>query len=80
MRSVILVLAALFAIGQSASINDGNCGHRPLYNPSEVIEDPMARVVGGNATRQGDHPWQIALLRNGAFICGGSLIDDYTIL
>ena len=80
MRSAILVLAALFAMGQAARINDENCGLRPLYNPNEVVSDPMGRVVGGNATKQGDHPWQIALLRNGNFICGGSIIDDYTVL
>lgn len=80
MRSAILVLAALFAIGQAARINDDECGHRPLHTPGEVVSDQMARVVGGNATKQGDHPWQIALFRNGNFICGGSLIDDYTVL
>ena len=80
MRSAILVLTALFAVGQTASINDGDCGHRPLYSSNQVLADPLGRVVGGNATKQGDHPWQIALLRNGAFICGGSLIDDYTVL
>lgn len=80
MISVILVLSALFAIGQTALINDAKCGYRPLHNSDEVIADPLARIVGGNATKQGDHPWQVVLLRNGAFLCGGSLIDEYTVL
>lgn len=67
MIGVILVLSALFAIGQTALINDAKCGYRPLHNSDEVIADPLARIVGGNATKQGDHPWQVALLRNGAF-------------
>ena len=81
MRGAFLILAALFAIGQAARINDEKCGHRPLHNPNDPpIDDPLARVVGGNQTKTGDMPWQIALLRNGAFICGGSLIDDRTVL
>ena len=79
MRGAILVLETLFAIGQAA-INDGGCGRRPLHNPNEVLFDSWGRIVGGNATKQGDHAWQIALHRNGGFICGGSIIDEYTVL
>ncbi|XP_067035066.1 uncharacterized protein [Acropora muricata] len=35
---------------------------------------PMTRVIGGVDAKPGNWPWQIALLRGGRFICGGSLI------
>ncbi|XP_055607408.1 serine protease SP24D-like [Uranotaenia lowii] len=39
-----------------------------------------ARIVGGSNARAGQFPWQVALLRSGRFICGGSLISNRWVL
>jgi secreted trypsin-like serine protease len=33
------------------------------------------RIVGGEESRQGSWPWQVALLYNGTQFCGGSLVN-----
>jgi len=78
---VLLALAAILgiAVAMQSRINKEHCGQRPLKNLARG-PDPLAKVVGGNATVAGDMPWQIALLRNGNFICGGSLINERTVL
>jgi len=38
------------------------------------------RIVGGTATTIQAYPYQIALLYNGQFICGGTIIEASTIL
>jgi len=38
------------------------------------------KVVGGTEAADGEIPYQIAMLRSGSFICGGSLIGPTTVL
>lgn len=78
---VLLALAAILgiAVAMQSRVNKEHCGKRPFKNRARG-PDPLAKVVGGNATVDGDMPWQIALLRNGNFICGGSLINERTVL
>lgn len=48
--------------------------------PEEATVDGLAdrpvpgTIVGGRPAPAGAWPWQIALLRNGSFICGGSIV------
>jgi len=37
-------------------------------------------IMGGNPTKENQYPWMVALTLNGSMICGGSLIDDRTVL
>jgi secreted trypsin-like serine protease len=34
------------------------------------------RIVGGEESKQGSWPWQVALLLNGTQFCSGSLINE----
>lgn len=86
MNRVVIVLVAAFTLtyGQlNLDPSDPNylnqCGHRSLYKPNNGGSDPT-KVVGGNASVVGDHPWQVALFRNNVFICGGAILDQYTIV
>lgn len=81
MKEFLVYLTALLATS-SAWINAPNCGIRPKYSPTNQaqLNDPLAKIVGGNLTIEGDHPWHVAVLRNGAYICGGTIIDQYTVV
>lgn len=71
----LIVLAALVALAvadDSRSVNPTGCGRRPFATKN--------KIVGGQQAVPGDWGWQIALIRNGAFICGGSLINNQWIL
>jgi len=47
----------------------------------EGEEHPFSfRVVGGEETKLNEWPWQVALVYNNKFFCGGSLISDRHIL
>jgi len=46
-----------------------------------VLKDP--RIVGGNEAIQGSYPWMVMIQsteRNGSFLCGGSIINNRTII
>ncbi|KZS15351.1 Trypsin-7-like protein [Daphnia magna] len=43
-------------------------------------EGEVDQIVGGTAVKEGAIPYQAALLLNGNFRCGGSLIDSTHIL
>ncbi|XP_053310254.1 transmembrane protease serine 3 [Spea bombifrons] len=49
------------------------CGSRPNYSPS-------TRIVGGNASAEGQWPWQASLIYQGIHLCGGSLITSQWIV
>ncbi|KAM8976963.1 transmembrane protease serine 3 [Pelodytes ibericus] len=49
------------------------CGSRPSYRPS-------SRIVGGNASADGQWPWQASLSFQGIHLCGGSLITSQWIV
>lgn len=46
----------------------------------EQHEPPTFRVIGGSYTGINEYPWQVALVYNKKFFCGGSLISDRHIL
>uniref|UniRef100_A0A182PSE8 trypsin n=1 Tax=Anopheles epiroticus TaxID=199890 RepID=A0A182PSE8_9DIPT len=41
---------------------------------------PMAPIIGGTDLKDGMAPYLAALMTNGTFLCGGSIIDDRWIL
>ena len=41
---------------------------------------PSEEVVGGTNAAKDEFPWQVLILYDGAFICGGSIINKRTIL
>ncbi|XP_068218099.1 serine protease filzig-like [Palaemon carinicauda] len=46
----------------------------------EYPADPSFRVIGGGYTGVNEYPWQVALVYDKKFFCGGSLISDRHIL
>ncbi|XP_045449369.1 trypsin-1-like [Melitaea cinxia] len=62
--------------------------HRPIIShpPKDCptcqcgIARTRRRIVGGNETKKLEMPWIVALLYNGRFYCGGSIINDLYIL
>jgi secreted trypsin-like serine protease len=72
---IATLLLATMVSGQShPNINDGACGTRPLYN------GPLGKVTNGNVSIPGDWGWQVEMLKNGRFACGGSLINQAWII
>ena len=55
---------------------DCDCGRSPT-GPV-----PSDRIVGGTEATPHSHPWQVALVtgRNDAVYCGGTIINEYTIV
>ncbi|KAM4796682.1 transmembrane protease serine 3 [Rhinophrynus dorsalis] len=49
------------------------CGSRPSFTSS-------SRIVGGNASAEGQWPWQASLSFQGVHLCGGSLISSQWIV
>ncbi|KAG8450131.1 hypothetical protein GDO86_002669, partial [Hymenochirus boettgeri] len=49
------------------------CGLRPSYTPT-------SRIVGGNASVEGQWPWQASLTFQGVHLCGGSIITPRWIV
>lgn len=41
---------------------------------------PNGKIVGGHDVSIEDYPYQVALLNNGYFICGGSILNEYFVL
>jgi len=68
MNGAIFLFAMLVAVAQ-AQINGPGCGKRPL------ARDPKDKVVGGWEATPHSWGWMVGMRRNGAFICGGSLIS-----
>ncbi|XP_030377390.1 trypsin [Scaptodrosophila lebanonensis] len=67
MNRLLLNLAALLV-----------CGVCCLAMPQK---DPFGRVVGGVATTIEDHPYQVSIqYTSGSHFCGGSLIDEETVV
>ncbi|XP_066929537.1 trypsin delta-like [Clytia hemisphaerica] len=71
---LIPMVVFISSLNAQASFNDLNvCGKSRLA---------MNRIVGGSTARQGEFPWQVALMRRGRTlpICGGTLISDKWII
>jgi len=56
----------------------------PLLIPPEHQDPPLPRIIGGDTAEPHAYPWQISLQMRqlGIFshICGGSVIDEHTIV
>lgn len=59
----------------------------PFYPPSPECgrnKIPQARIVGGNATYEGEYPWMAAVYLHGngrrEFWCGGALISPTHVI
>jgi len=70
---VLFVMSAMSAIAL-AEINPPGCGKRPLANAAHD------KIVGGSQAIAGDWGWMTGMKRNGAFICGGSLMNKRHII
>ncbi|XP_043942876.1 mucin-5AC-like [Protopterus annectens] len=57
-------------------------GHSAKCGQFRACGNPKysSRIVGGASAQNGAWPWQVALLRNDYFICGGSLITENWII
>ncbi|KAH8412211.1 hypothetical protein KR009_000509 [Drosophila setifemur] len=44
------------------------------------VPQPENRIIGGYDTEIEIVPWQVVILRNGEFLCGGSIYDTYFII
>ncbi|XP_057375294.1 trypsin alpha-3-like [Daphnia carinata] len=82
-RQILLIVGLSFylmvwsAAASSIRFNaiEGDPSDRNRGDEAEVDQ-----IVGGTAVREGAIPYQAALLRNGGFFCGGSLIASNYIL
>ncbi|XP_062992941.1 serine protease 27-like, partial [Elgaria multicarinata webbii] len=68
--SLLVVWLLQVTMAQGAASSEAACG-QPLISP---------RIVGGQPASDGLWPWQVAILRDGYFICGGSLIANQWVL
>ncbi|XP_009697920.1 PREDICTED: kallikrein-14-like, partial [Cariama cristata] len=51
-----------------------------LRLPLAVPEEDESRIIGGKPCSIGQRPFQVALLKRGQILCGGSLIDAQWVL
>ena len=45
-----------------------------------VPVDDQHRITGGQTASRGQFPWQVALIIDNAYFCGGSLISNLWVL
>jgi len=68
------VLSAVALAATAQTVNPQGCGKRPHMS---VEHD---KVVGGHAAKAGDWGWMTGMRRNGGFICGGSVINNWWLI
>ena len=44
------------------------------------INDEQQRITGGSTASRGQFPWQVALIIDNAYFCGGSVISSRWVL
>jgi len=44
------------------------------------LKEQNNRITGGSSAARGQFPWHVALIINGAWMCGGSLISSTWVL
>ena len=44
------------------------------------INDELQRITGGSTASRGQFPWQVALIIDNAYFCGGSVISSRWVL
>jgi trypsin len=88
MKLSLAIVLAVIAIASAAVIPETKDARIPLPYPKALedlwqkvkSEDDSERIVGGTAVPSGGRPFQVVLLRNNGFVCGGSLINAQTVL
>jgi secreted trypsin-like serine protease len=45
-----------------------------------TLDEQASRITNGNTAARGQFPWQAALVIDGAYFCGGSLISSLWVL
>lgn len=48
--------------------------------PCKLNQEDSARIVGGQAARPGQFPYQVSLIINQSILCSGVIIDHWHIL
>lgn len=61
----------------SAEINLSNSR---CYKPNPSNYRRSLRIVGGSNAADGETPYMVALMKNGAVVCGGSIISEKYLL
>lgn len=76
---VFLAILAVLAYAQddSTSFNDPDCGRRICDIKGTTCNN---KVVGGQRADPEDWGWQVAMLYNGRFTCGGSVLNKHWII
>ncbi|XP_043942292.1 serine protease 27-like [Protopterus annectens] len=69
MKLPLLFSISVYFLGIKQSLSQA-CG-KPVYN---------SRIVGGADSQDGSWPWQVGILRNSYFICGGALISSNWVI
>jgi hypothetical protein len=64
------------------AVSDAQCGN--IYSGNSTTEDRKSRIVGGQDSKFGHHPWQAALIKQ-TFLskqisCGGALIGSRWVI
>lgn len=54
--------------------------HADFAGKVHVPLDDKHRITGGSTASRGQFPWQVALIIDDAYFCGGSLIDELWVL
>ncbi|MDO3398190.1 trypsin-like serine protease, partial [Nocardioides sp. SOB44] len=83
MKQVIVILATLGLVFAAPSIdlqNDFDINQLEQNGTYPYHPTIGGRIVGGVVASIQDLPWQVALLRNGAQICGGIIIAPQIVL
>jgi len=44
------------------------------------LKEQNNRITGGSSAARGQFPWQVALINDGSWFCGGSLISSQWVL
>jgi secreted trypsin-like serine protease len=44
------------------------------------LNEEASRITGGSPAARGQFPWQVALIKDNDFFCGGSLISNLWVL
>lgn len=69
---LVLALAVYTVSGQQQPLSEPNCGRRPLFQPS--------KIVNGTEAIPGDWGWTVSITRNGNHFCGGILFNKRFVL
>lgn len=66
----------LFIVANSVIAEEINLSNSRCYKPEPSNYRRSLRIVGGRDADQGRTPYMVALMKNGAVVCGGSIISE----